>query len=169
MTDLQTRRRDIALAEQAVERHRLDFQRLTAETRSRVAEVKQRVSDWKVPLIVGGGALLGLLLGRRSSSSSPRAHDSRHDEGRNRPSVRTRSPDDAHEPVVAQTAKAAGRMAGLMAGLSLAARAYPLLVPLVSAYAERRGRLDGAVGAARAHGRTDWWALARGIAPLIRR
>ena len=167
MTDLHARRREIALAEQAVERHRHDFQRRTAETRVRVASVRERMSAWKVPLIIGGGALLGLLLGRRSGSSSRPARD-RHD-AYPRTEHDPRSPDDAHEPVVAQTAKAAGKMAGLMAGLSLASRALPVLMPLLSAYAERRGRLDGAVGAARAHGRTDWWALARGIAPLIRR
>lgn len=157
MTDSDDRRRVIALAEQDVERQRALLRHRTLETRQRFEAAQQRIRGWKVPLILIGGALIGVVIGR------PRAR--RHDHLHDQISAHAQAPDGA----AVTTAKAAGKAAGLMAGLSLARRLLPVALSLLSAYAERRGRVEGAASAAGSRGAMDWWSLARGVAPLIRR
>lgn len=122
MTDPDSHRRDIALAEQEVEQQRAGFRRRTLETRQRIDAVNERIRGWKAPSILVGGALLGLVIGR---SGRPR-----------------RGPLPQREEVqhgaAAGAAKTAGRTAALMAGLSLAARALPMVLPLLRAFAARR-------------------------------
>lgn len=153
MTDSDDRRRVIALAEQDVERHRGLLRHRKLETRQRIDAAHERIRGWKVPLILVGGALLGVFIGR---SGAPR-----------HPTVA--APGPPHHGAAATTAKAASKSAGLMAGLSLATRVLPFALSLLGTYAERRGRVDGAANAAGARGGMDWWSLARGVAPLIRR
>lgn len=121
------RRLDIAHLEREVERQH-------SALRVRTAETRERLVAWKVPLIVGGGALLGLLLGRVGASRRP-ARDAVHPPY----SGRTVQPTDDHHRghPAAATARAAGKAAGWMAALSLASRALPTLLPLLRAYADR--------------------------------
>ena len=151
--EIEQRRQQIVAAEHAVEHQRAHF---GVQNEAR----RQRWQTWKVPLILGGGALLGLLLGRRGSRTSASRAGARHDRHH------------AHEsPPVAtvQTAKAAGKAAGLMAGLSIAARVAPVVLPLLQRYLASR-RLGGAQPADARYGdRTDWWSVARSVAPLFRR
>lgn len=121
------RRLDIAHAERDIEQQR-------SALRVRTAETRERLAGWKVPLILGGGALLGLLLGRVGASRRP-PRDAVHP----RCSVRTAQPTDDHHRghPAAATARAAGKAAGWMAALSLASRALPTVLPLLRAYADR--------------------------------
>ncbi len=141
--DIERRRQQIAAAEQVVELHRANFSVQNAARR-------ERWQAWKVPLIVGGGALLGLLVGRR----------------------RSRPPSARHAPPAApaaQTAKSAGKAAGLMAGLSLAARVVPVLLPLAQRYVTTRRPEHAQATYGSANDGSDWWSVARSVAPLFRR
>ena len=122
MTDRDSHRRSIALAEHNVERQRADLRQRTTATR-------ERLSGWKAPLILGGGALLGLLLGRSRGKAPQPIYSMRQ------------NPSDAvpySEPSGA--ARVAGKAAGFMAALSLASRALPLVLSVARAYAQQRQR-----------------------------
>lgn len=119
MTDSNNRRRAIALAEQDVERQRAGFRHHTLETHQRIDAARQRVRGWKVPLILVGGTLLGLLIGRPG-------HPKRE------PALQA---EQAHHGTATHAAKAAGKAAGLMTGLSLATRVLPVVLSLARSVA----------------------------------
>lgn len=149
-SDIDARRQRILAAEHAVELQRAHFH-------ARNDARRERWQAWSVPLILGGGALLGLVLGRRGASRPAARIDARGDRHRAR---------DASPAPSVQTAKAAGKAAGLMAGLSLAARLAPVVLPLVQRYVASR-RPGGSSALPTAH--ADWWSVARSVAPLFRR
>jgi hypothetical protein len=159
----------IAAAESNVELQRAILRQRSSATRARVDAVRERVDavrsrwhDRKALLVVVGGLLLGVMLGRRRASSTvSHRHHSRfrgaHDAGV-----------DAPPSAAAETVKAAGKAAGWMAGLSLASRMLPVVLSLLSLRAGQRARGSDFAATGEPAG-TDWWAVARALAPLVRR
>jgi hypothetical protein len=159
MNDLADCRARIAQAEEAVMVQRARLQADTYYARERVRGAADRWQRIKAPLIVGGGLLLGLSVGLRRGGKRSDV----------RPHARHERPAEAPPSGGAETARAAGKAAGWLAALSLVGRIAPVALGIARIVAEQRGRVDGAVGASRTAGGMDWWALARGVAPLLRR